>query len=187
MVNDRGADDPAIDSEPIAAGPQPEAAVVPHEPPDAAPSVLEPDRRALLSAILDRLIPREGGRAGAGESGVGDYVERTLAVSASLRRRILDGLVEVDLASNRSTGRGFEGLDPEMQDAVLRAVELTDPPWFAALISHAYRGYYTLARVHAAIGYESRPPQPLGHTLPPFDPSLLDLQRSREPFWRRTP
>jgi hypothetical protein len=43
-----------------------------------------------------------------------------------------------------------------------------------------------LPRVHAKIGHDSRPPQPLGHDLPPFDPALLDAQRLRAPFWRRT-
>ena len=57
--------------------------------------------------------------------------------------------------------------------------------FFAALIEHTYRGYYTDPRVYTAIGYTHRPPQPLGHELPLFDPSLLEKQRQRAPFWRR--
>ena len=69
---------------------------------------------------------------------------------------------------------------------MLRAVELARPAFFAALVDHTYRGYYTLPEVHRAVGWESRPPQPLGHQLPVFDPALLARQRERAPFWRRT-
>ena len=44
---------------------------------------------------------------------------------------------------------------------------------FAALVEHTYRGYYVRPEVHAAIGYTTRPPQPLGHELAPWREELL--------------
>ena len=77
--------------------------------------------------------------------------------------------------------------DAARQIATLQTVEEHAPDFFAALVEHTYRGYYTLPAVHHAIGHESRPPQPLGHSLAPFDPALLDSQRQRLPFWRKAP
>ena len=62
---------------------------------------------------------------------------------------------------------------------MLRAVEAAQPRMLATLVDYTYRGYYTQPAQRA------RPPQPIGYELPPFDPSLLDQQRQRAPFWRR--
>jgi hypothetical protein len=75
-------------------------------------------------------------------------------------------------------------LNEAAQTAVLERVEQSHPAFFTALVDHAYRAYYTLPMVQQSLGW-NRPPQPLGHTLPPFDPNLLAQQRSRAPFWRR--
>ena len=179
--------DERSDREAPVAGPQAEAAVTPREPPAAAPAQLSEGQRALLAAVLDRLIPARDSLPGAGTLGVGDQIERTLAVSPRLRRLVIDGLAEIGLASGQSAGRDFGELDGAARDEVLRRVEAARPAFFVALVEHAYRGYYVLPDVHAAIGFEHRPPQPLGHRLDPFDPSLLELQRKRAPFWRRAP
>jgi hypothetical protein len=75
-------------------------------------------------------------------------------------------------------------LDALEQTAVLQRVEQGHPSFFAALVDHAYRAYYTLPEVQQALGW-NRPPQPLGYTLVPFDPNLLAQQRLGAPFWRR--
>lgn len=177
-------------AEPTVAGPQSEAAVAPTEAPAAyaiaMPAVLSEEQRQLLAAVLDRIVPPREGLAGAGGLGVDAAIERTLALTPALRRLFLDGLTEIVLASARQTGRDFLALDAATQEAVLRSVEEAQPAFFAALVEHAYRGYYVLPAVHAAIGYESGPLQPLGYELPPFREELLTLQRERAPFWRRT-
>ena len=104
-----------------------------------------------------------------------------------LRRVFLSGLAEVEVMSQRQTGQPFSGLDAGGQESLLRAIEEAQPAFFAALVEHAYRGYYTHPQVHAAIGYPGRAPQPLGHQLAPFREELLQLQRGRQPFWRSTP
>jgi Gluconate 2-dehydrogenase subunit 3 len=168
------------DRQPPVAGPQTPAAATPREAPAVAPSVLGPGQRQLLRLVLNRIVPARDDLPAAGDLGVGDEVERTLAVDARLRRLVLDGLQAIHI----SAPGPFEGLDGPAQVAVLESVERQAPASFAALVEHTYRGYYTLPRVLAAIGVEPRPPQPLGHSLPPFDPALLAQQRERAPFWR---
>ncbi len=148
-----------------------------------SPGVLDETQRALLTSVLNRLVPARENLRGAGDLDVGDSIEASMAGSPRLRRLLLDGLVEITIASE---GQPFVDLDPAAQTRVLETVEQEHPAFFVALVDHTYRGYYTMPAVHAAIGYESRPPQPRGYRLPPFDPALLDQQRTRAPFWRRT-
>jgi len=181
------------ETEPTVAGPQTEAAVTSVDAASPAgafaapmPSVLSDDQRALLIAVLDRIVPPRQGLAGAGGLGVDGPIERTLALTPSLRRLFLEGLTQIELASARQTGRAFGDLDATTQESVLRAVEEASPEFVAVLVEHTYRGYYILPDVHAAIGYDSRPPQPAGYELPPFREELLTLQRKRSTFWRQT-
>jgi hypothetical protein len=169
--------------QPDVAGPQTEPAVTPRPPLPGAPSILDATQRALLAGVLNRLIPPRQELLGAGDLDVGASIEQSMAGSARLRRLLLDGLTAIAIASGR---RLFAELDPAAQSRVLEQIEQEHPAFFVALVEHTYRGYYTMPAVHAAIGYESRPPQPLGYRLPPFDPALLDQQRARQPFWRRT-
>jgi hypothetical protein len=180
-----GLEAPATEARPgLVAGPQADATV---EAPrgTAVGAALDAGQRALLAAALDRLVPPNGDLPGAGRLGVAETIERALAASAPLRRLFLDGLVEVELAAG---GEGFGALGGDGQDAVLRRTEVEHPAFFAALLSHAYRGYYTDPRVlralEGATGYPARPPQPLGHAIEPWDEGLLARQRDRAPFWR---
>lgn len=174
----------------MVAGPQSAAGVTPREAPVDLPGVLNEDQRTLLTAVLDRLVPARAGLAGAGGLGGAAVLDRTLAASPALRRLFFEGLTAIDVASvgnnTTSPSRGFAALSPEEQQMALRSVESALPSFFAALVDHAYRGYYTRPEVHRLIGHESRPPQPHGHHLPPFNVALLDRQRQRLPFWRRT-
>ena len=187
-------------AEPTVAGPQAAAAVA---PPELVPAqeaaelaaaatreVLTEEQRALLTAVLSRIVPARDDLPGAGDLDVAAAIDATLASSATLRRLFFEVLLAIELESARlteATDRRFIDLGAERQVDVLRAVELTWPAFFAALVDHTYRGYYILPQVQHAIGWEGRPPQPLGHRLPAFDPALLAVQRQRAPFWRRLP
>jgi hypothetical protein len=182
-----GVEAPSTDERPeLVAGPQASSAVE-AQTGTAVGTVLDAEGRALLAAALDRLVPPNGDLPGAGGLGVAEPIERTLAGSATLRRLFLEGLVEVDLAAGAA---GFRSLDGRAQDEVLRRVEAGHGAFFAALLNHAYRGYYTHPRVlqslERATGYPARPPQPLGQAIEPWDEGLLEKQRRRAPFWRRT-
>jgi hypothetical protein len=184
------------------AGPQAESAVIHADSPDDAATVLDDPQRTLLRAVLNRLVPQRvdvpdagalagagglpgaGVLPGAGDLEVGMSIERTLGVSVRLRRLFLEGLADIAVAAHQQVGADFLTLDGPTQTTILEAVEQRQPAFFAALVEHTYRGYYTLAVVQRAVGFDPRPPQPLGHHLPPFDPSILDRQRNRAPFWR---
>ena len=167
--------------DPPIAGPQAEPAVV-QEPlaPTAPLRVLDDAQRLLLRAVLNRIIPSRGDLPGAGDLDAGGGIERTLGESPRLRRLFLDGLTAIQVSASRQ----FVDIDVATQAVNLRRVEQCHPAFFEALVDHTYRAYYTLPRVQQALGWH-RPPQPMGHTLPPFDPNLLAQQRARAPFWRR--
>jgi hypothetical protein len=167
--------------DPSVAGAQTPAAVTPVPTPREAPAILDQAQRLLLRAVLNRIVPPGSELSGAGDLDVGASIERTLAASPALRRLFLDGLAAIAVDSP-----GFVDLAPEHQVAALERIERDQPAFFTALIEHTYRGYYTLQEVQLTLGSGARPPQPLGYQLPPFDPSLLDQQRQRAPFWRRT-
>ena len=39
--------------------------------------------------------------------------------------------------------------------------------------------------VHKRIGWDGQPPQPQGYEMDPWDESVLENARKREPFWRK--
>jgi hypothetical protein len=157
------------------------------EPPDIqrVATVFDAAQREVLRAVLNRIVPAHDEVPGAGDLEVGGTIERTLKESARLRRLFLEGLGEIAITAQQQMGSGFLELDPARQTQVIESVEQTTPAFVVALVQHTYRGYYTLPEVQRAVGWEPRPPQPLGYELPHFDPSLLDAQRRRAPFWRR--
>ena len=173
-------------AEPTVAGPQSEASVAQAGEGSAVKpaSVLSEEQRRLLVAVLDRIVPPREGLPGAGGLGVDAAIDRTLALTPTLRRLVLDGLAEIALAAERVTDKEFLALEAGAQEGVLRGVEADHPAFFAALVEHAYRGYYTRPEVQLAIGFFNRPPQPEGHALAPFRDELLQVQINREPFWR---
>ena len=147
-------------------------------------NLLTSEQHDLIRAILDRLIPAEGDRPGAGQSGVGRYLEQFVSRTPQARRLFLQGLTEIDLRAWRQGGPAYLGLTSERQDEILRSVEAAWPDFFEQLVVGTYEGYYRDPRVLAAIGQDPRPPQPRGHTLAPFDPALLAKVRARGPIFR---
>lgn len=182
-MNNQQRDQTMTDTSTVA-GPQSVAAVMPREAPATAPSVLDDGQRETLVAALNRIIPPQGGLPGAGDLRIIETIDHTLAASPTLRRLIFDGLVEIEIESARQADERFVNLADDGRDAVLRAVEEAHPGAFVALLDHTYRNYYTHPQVQRAIGHDPRPPQPLGHDLPMFDPAMLERQRQRAPFWR---
>ena len=172
---------------PTVAGPQSEAAVAPAGEVYGIPTPtrFSEEQRRLLVAVLDRIVPPNEALPGAGGLGVDAAIDATLAQAPRLRRLFLDGLAEIAVTAARDTSGDFPALDAEAQEHVLRTVEAAEPAFFAALVEHTYRGYYVRPEVHAAIGYATRPPQPLGQELAPWREELLRAQLDRAPFWRR--
>ena len=147
--------------------------------------VFSPAQRQLLDAALDRLIPPQGDRPGAGALGVGDFIESVAVGEPGLTRMFVQGLSAIEIAASEQGPGGFTGLSDQAKDAALRAVEQSSSNFFEQLILQTYNGYYTNLTVFEAIGYNlPSTPEP-GTKLELLDESLLEKQRQRAPFWTR--
>lgn len=135
---------------------------------------------ALLTAVLDRLLPSNGELPGAGSLGLGPLLadDPLLETMPDAIDRVLGGLPG-----------GFAGLATTDQVAALKAVETAEADAFALLINLVYNAYYidqrVLAQIESTTGYKARAPQPHGYEIEPFDESILSTIREREPFWRK--
>ncbi len=142
--------------------------------------------RVTLGEVMDRLIPGVDDLPAAGQMGLGAEVER-MARDVSRFAKGLESVLGALSAdpSSRAAG-GFRGLNPEDQDNAIRAIEKNIPTEFGTFLEIVYLAYYSKPAVHRRIGWVGRPPQPEGFDLPPFDETILETIRKREPFWRRT-
>lgn len=137
-----------------------------------------------LTAALNRIIPEEGGRPGAGDLGVAQFVEGAAAGNPAKTRLFMQGLAVIDVTSTQLSGKAFtEATGPE-QDETLQRLESSEPAFFDELVRQTYNGYYTNPKVFDAIGYST--PQPaIGGQPELLDESLLEKQRQRPPFWTK--
>ena len=142
--------------------------------------------RVTLSEVMDRLIPSVDDLAAAGQMGLGPEVER-MANDVARYANALESFVGALSADplSRAAG-GFRALSPEEQDNAIRVIEKNIPAEFGTFLEIVYLAYYSQPAVHRRIGWVGRPPQPEGFDLPPFDESILETVRKREPFWRKT-
>ena len=147
--------------------------------------VFSPAQRQLLDAVLDRIIPPQDNRPGAGSLGVGDFVEEVAVGEPGLIRLFMQGLAAIEIAAAELGPDGFAALSGEAQDEALRSVETSNTDFFDQLVLQVYNGYYTNLTVFDAIGY-NLPSVPVeGAKLELLDESLLEAQRQRPPFWTR--
>jgi hypothetical protein len=113
--------------------------------------MLTEPQRATLRALIDRLIPADD-FPGGWDAGVGDYLERQFAGDLS---DVLDlyrsGLDALEVEARATSGISFAALAPDVQDGLLRQVELgevvTDWPieavaFFRAAAEHVAEGFY---------------------------------------------
>jgi hypothetical protein len=133
----------------------------------------------VLAAALDRILPAVDNLAGAGEMGLGqEVIDRSRADS-----RFWDALSTVTEAL--SSSGDFVGLDRPNKDEVLRNIEESDASAFGLWLDVVYTIYYMQPAVHTWLNWHGRPPQPEGNVMPPWDDSILEVARKREPFWRK--
>ena len=146
-------------------------------------SILSDDQRAMLAAVLNRLVPAAGNMPAAGDLGIAGFVESVAAGSTGKRRTLLDGLVQIELAAS-DRGGSFADLPEAAQTDALRSVEASSPEFFQELVTQTYRGYYTNETVCGTLGY--RPPNREDYDPLPFDESLLEPVRQRGQIWTET-
>lgn len=142
--------------------------------------ILTDEQRALLAATLNRIVPAQGEMPAAGDLGIGEFVASASAGSSAKRRRLLDGLVRIELAAVERGG-AFASLPADAQTETLRAVQATDPEFFQELVTQTYRGYYTNETVFDLLRY--RAPNREDYDPIPFDESLLEPVRQRGQVW----
>lgn len=134
---------------------------------------------ARLAALLDTLLPGSESWPGASELGLAGAVVERLGMAdghAEAVERLLEALPDE-----------FVGASVDRREELLRSHETSAD--FGAVLLVAYDAYYVDERVVALLeercGYVTRPPQPEGFQLAPFDESRLERARQREPFWRQ--
>lgn len=142
------------------------------------------EQRALLAAVLDRLVPPGDGFPGAGEAALAHVVDvlRRDEPTAALLREALDAIAT---AAAQQSAVGFSSLSAGEQDALLRQIEAAQPAGFDALLLHTYGGYYSNPAVLRLLGRDPHPPQPHGYRLAPTDLRLFERVGRREPIWRQ--
>ena len=136
--------------------------------------------RAVLQAVMDRLVPPIDDLPGAGAMGLLDQVEAMARAHPPFHLALLallGGLPAATFATRASAD----------QDQAIARFEMAHPTVFNAALEVVYLAYYADPRVHGRIGWRGGPLQPDGFTLPPFDEAILEKPRQRQPFWRRVP
>ena len=78
-------------------------------------------QRQLLGAVLDRIIPPQDNRPGAGALGVGDFVEGVAVGEPGLIRLFIQGLAAIEIAAAERGPDGFAALSAKAQDDALRS------------------------------------------------------------------
>ena len=147
------------------------------------PRFLSHNQRSLITATLDRLIPRWEDMPGAGEAGTADYLDNIATNSTQVARLFSRGLQDIEIAASR-LGSSFEELSEERQDEALREVEADSPAFFEQLVRHTYNGYYSNPEVVELLGLDPRPPQPRGNYVELGDLSSLHAVVQRGQAYR---
>jgi hypothetical protein len=143
-------------------------------------------QRDLLTSVLNRIIPPEGQLPGAGDLGLVSFLEGVIEGEAQLNRLFNAGLAQIEIAAGNRDSSGFQALNDDGKDAALKEVEASHPEFFGALVLQTYNGYYTNPSVFQLIGYAEQPTQVTNGSLELLDESLLEQQKQRAPFWRRS-
>ena len=151
----------------------------------ASRQVFSAAQRQALDAALNRIIPPQGDRPGAGDLGIGGFVESVAVGEPGLTRLFVQGLAAIEIAAAERGPDGFAALSGESQDAALQAVEASHAEFFDQLVLQVYNGYYTNLTVLDAVGYDIPSPPVPGAKLELLDETLLEAQRQRPPFWTR--
>lgn len=133
-----------------------------------------------LNAVLGGLLPGNDVWPSAAELGLEKRISDLAALDPDhpvVLARFLDALEGVEAMSDADRHTALQS----MQDAA--------PEDFGVALVLAYNAYYTdprvLAVVSARTGYAARAPQPEGYELDPFDESILETVRQRQPLWRQ--
>ena len=103
--------------------------------------ILTAPELATLVAVCARIIPTDENGPGATEARAAQYIDRALGGwLAPSREAYTAGLVAIDDAATKRSGRRFVELAARDQDAVLTALQ--QPPFFALVRTHTIQGTF---------------------------------------------
>ena len=116
----------------------------------AGDGALTSDQRDLVATIAEHIIP-ETDTPGARAAEVHVFIDKMLAkhYPAEERKRVLDGLVELDETAQRTCGGPFIRCSADEQRAMLGLLDQQafaqrrDPHWFRTIKELTVLGYYT--------------------------------------------
>ncbi|MDG0865812.1 hypothetical protein [Candidatus Lucifugimonas marina] len=134
----------------------------------------------VLAALLDRLIPAIDDLPSAGQMGLAEEIIRLSGQQDRFSKIFTNAM-----GSFASINPNFITSDGTEQDAAIRAFESNSPELFDSILTISYIVYYKDERVHKRIGWSGNTPQPDGNEMEPWDESILENMRKREPFWRQ--
>ncbi len=136
---------------------------------------LSDEQRRHLAGLLDCIIPpsTKYDLPGAGELGVGAFIEAELLRNPQLRL-----VVEPGLALFAAQSR-----EPDSGTAMQR-LQADAPALIPTLLFHAYVAYYQNPRITQVLGLGGRPPHPGGYPMAASDLSILDPVRRRGKLYR---
>ncbi|RMD85605.1 MAG: hypothetical protein D6815_01510 [Candidatus Dadabacteria bacterium] len=143
------------------------------------------ERRELLAAVLDTLIPasEDGRMPGCGELGAAESVAAWIEASPAGDGALASILDAID-ASARAAGRPFlEGTQSERAAAVA-AVAAEQPDLFGLLWQATLIAYYQHPSICRKLGLRPGPPYPKGYEVPDTDFSLLEPVRTKQRLYR---
>lgn len=142
-----------------------------------------PEQRSALRCILDEIIPPsdDGRLPGAGEIGLAAHLEEKVP---ELEPFVIQGLAALDELAGRRGAEGFAALPRAARPELLNEYAAADPGFLPGLIFQTYVAYYMHDRVVEALGFEARPPHPLGYDLETGDLTRLDRVRGGPRMYR---
>lgn len=146
-------------------------------------SALAGDEAAALGHLLDTIVPpsEDGALPGAGEVGLAALLDEKVP---ELRPLLRQALAALDGIAGAPGAESFGALAPAERAAALDEFAAREPGFLPGLLYHTYALYYQQPRVLEGLGFEARPPFPLGYELEAGDLSLLEPVRRRTGLYR---
>jgi hypothetical protein len=133
----------------------------------------------LLISVLDCLIPPIDDLAGAGGLDLESELHR-MSNEHTKYEGVMPKAID-EISNSLSSG---EPDNNELTEAISQ-LEKSSPQLFTLLLELVYLAYYSDPRVHERIGWKTGALQPDGFPMEPWDESVLDTVRKREPFWTK--
>jgi hypothetical protein len=137
-----------------------------------------------LRAVVDEIIPAEGGMPAASAVNSVDYLTTVASGDREFRAQLRDSLNGLRRIAQQKFGKRFALLSPSQRLETLRAFESKNTVSFANLRDDVYEAYYTNSQIWTRIGYQFYATNRAGPQMKPFDDSVLTAVRKKPRYYR---